>query len=855
MSGAAATPPGFWRIVWLLLAAANKRAAGRRARQRQLYQMRAGKKARDFGAGGFILVALIMVGINVLAGGLLLFAVNLGAHGSIERHGQMLVDRWFLTAVRDAETRATSTPGVDDISHLVPPRSYRAEAVRLAQRGGGDRREIADRLQQIVRDRGSAGLADNAPAMSFSALAQGGRQAGMMGSIVLLLWSAMLVFQGEGLELDIQRRRHPMWEFLFSHPVRGGAVFLAEMLAPIAANPLYLGAPFFCGLVYGFGYGRAAGVAAGVLVGIPVTVAAACLGKALEIGVMLRFPPRSRGAMMGLMSWAGYASMMVLLLSFAVFSGNTKAVEHAPEWMLAVPWPWFGLFIGLRPDGTLSFWHGVVTCTAGAAVVIGGAVGFSVWGAQKGLASPTGTLDPAHRNVGVAARFDRNGLFRKELLWFTRDRGAIVQAVLIPLTAASFQLFNLRNMLARADHAWNYLCGAAILFGTYFLTVLGPKSLASEGAALWLPMTWPLGMEALLKAKARLWAILASVVVALVMGYGLVLFPQDRWKIVLVFVAWYFFARSMADKTVTLATITSESGEVQKVPTGRRWAAQLGMLTFAIGVMSQQWSIAAMGLVFSVMTAAAMWQNFRARLPYLYDPWSEQMPTPPTLMHAMVAISILVELGTVLMVPALLYFGTQNAAVARAAVYGAFAAIVAIGTFWYLEKRGVRAVDILRWRQAAPPGGGQNLAATGRRNWLIAMGAAIVLGVALGGFAHAYVILASQFGPVAEMLRKSQAQMDQIPHMRESLIVMAVFVAPFAEEFLFRGLLYRALDREWGGWRAVLGSAAFFAVYHPALAWVPVGLLGATNALLFRRTGRLEAAVLLHMVYNAVVTL
>ena len=105
------------------------------------------------------------------------------------------------------------------------------------------------------------------------------------------------------------------------------------------------------------------------------------------------------------------------------------------------------------------------------------------------------------------------------------------------------------------------------------------------------------------------------------------------------------------------------------------------------------------------------------------------------------------------------------------------------------------------------------------------------------------------------MLRKSQAQMDQIPHMRESLIVMAVFVAPFAEEFLFRGLLYRALDREWGGWRAVLGSAAFFAVYHPALAWVPVGLLGATNALLFRRTGRLEAAVLLHMVYNVVVTL
>ena len=78
---------------------------------------------------------------------------------------------------------------------------------------------------------------------------------------------------------------------------------------------------------------------------------------------------------------------------------------------------------------------------------------------------------------------------------------------------------------------------------------------------------------------------------------------------------------------------------------------------------------------------------------------------------------------------------------------------------------------------------------------------------------------------------------------------------PFAEEYLFRGLLYRALDREWGGWRAILASAAFFAVYHPPLAWVPVALLGATNALLFKKTGRLAPAVLLHMVYNAVVLL
>jgi membrane protease YdiL (CAAX protease family) len=36
-----------------------------------------------------------------------------------------------------------------------------------------------------------------------------------------------------------------------------------------------------------------------------------------------------------------------------------------------------------------------------------------------------------------------------------------------------------------------------------------------------------------------------------------------------------------------------------------------------------------------------------------------------------------------------------------------------------------------------------------------------------------------------------------------------MFFAHAAEEYLFR-FLYRALGRDWGGWRAVAGSAAFW---------------------------------------------
>lgn len=66
-------------------------------------------------------------------------------------------------------------------------------------------------------------------------------------------------------------------------------------------------------------------------------------------------------------------------------------------------------------------------------------------------------------------------------------------------------------------------------------------------------------------------------------------------------------------------------------------------------------------------------------------------------------------------------------------------------------------------------------------------------------------------------------------------------------------MLYRALDREWGGWKAMVGSSAYFAIYHPPMSWLPVFLLGLACAWCFKRTGRLGPCVLLHMAYNAVV--
>jgi membrane protease YdiL (CAAX protease family) len=859
-------PPRFWRTVRILLAASRARSTGRRRRAQQLLQQRSGNST-NWGGFGTFFAALIMVGLNVLAAFLVHEASQPPAPPTppapVYSSRTIPVSQTFLDAANRAlKDRANFFVPAEK---AVPEEAYSVESQRIAEITGRDPEEIESTLRQGLHDRGIQAFTVDAtpPPEAAATVVPTAAEvlAPMLGSVLLLLWAVMLIFQGEGLEVDLQRRRHPMWEWLFSHPVPPGAVFLAEILSPLAANPIYWGAPLFVGFSYGFVYGPGLGALATVLMGVPIAIATACIGKAVEIAVMLRVAPRSRGAVVGLMGWLGYTAMMVF---FFGLSALPKLTAAAPKFLLsfaALPWPYLRWFLGGTADGDYSFSLGLLICWDLAAGSTAAAVAFSVWGAQQGLAGNFASDSRPSAAGSSAFRSGTRPLYRKELLWFLRDRSAIVQTILVPVTLAGFQAFNLRFLVGHAQESWNYLSGAAILFGTYFLWVLGPKSLTSEGNALWIAMSWPQGLEALLKAKAWLWSLISSVLVALILCYAVFLFPSAFWKIALVGIGWFLFSRSMAEKSVTLVTVTSDSGEVEKIPAGRRWAVQLGMLTFSIGIVTQQWHIAVMGIVYSYITAAAIWQNFRARLPFLYDPWSEELPPPPTLMHAMIAISILVESGAVVAGILLGIFGRENLAIAQAMGYGICSAVVAFGTVNFLDNRGVSLHEVINWRPSqALPRNSNSADAPWWRNLIstnTALVPALLAGVAggllLGVFAHGYIAVLHHIPATAEILRKSEEEMSRVFGLKQSYFVMAVFFAPFAEEYLFRGLLFRALDREWGGWRAVLGSAAFFAIYHGPLSWLPVGLLGVANALLFKKTGRLAPAVVLHMVYNAVV--
>lgn len=82
-----------------------------------------------------------------------------------------------------------------------------------------------------------------------------------------------------------------------------------------------------------------------------------------------------------------------------------------------------------------------------------------------------------------------------------------------------------------------------------------------------------------------------------------------------------------------------------------------------------------------------------------------------------------------------------------------------------------------------------------------------------------------------------------------ALFILATFIAPVVEELVFRGMLFRAWEAEWGWFRSLVATSLVFAAYHPA----PAAAFCSSIVLvtLYRRTGSIRACILAHAVHNA----
>jgi membrane protease YdiL (CAAX protease family) len=861
MVGDLPPPTRGWRVVRLLWSASRRRAAGRARRQQEIMGHRRNKGGDRLSSLSRILTVLVVCFVHATLGWFVLRFAQMSGDADVNRGGQLIAissRHWHLLenlAARQNELLARRkaladlpSPRFEDRQPVIRAERARDDAlmrlVRATKLSGKPDAAAQHHLivERQFQQQGAAGFARVDDSLAAQLGSSSNRLTAIVPllSLVLLCWLGMLVCQGEGLELDVQRRRHPMWEWLLSHPVRPAHAFYAELLAPLMANPVYFSAPIFLWVVLGHLYGIGAGLLAALLIGLPVAIVASAFNKAIEMTALLRLGVRSRGALLGILSWFGYVAMLLPLLTLQA-EGIGRPLARFAFWISPwIPtWPVRALTIGWGetrslPEVVISWW--IVATALGA---------FALWtthgATSQGLQAPTQGGGPAGvSSLSTRRRLGANPLQRKELLWLIRDKGAVVQIILIPLTIAASQLFYFSGLYRMTSMSWTVMCGLAIICGTYFLLVLGPRSLASEGGALWLALTWPRGLEELLRAKALLWNRLANVVVGAMLIAAAVVYPTAWWKIFLVYCGWLLFSRTLSLKAVALVTAPSASGEPDPPNRARQWIAMIGTLAFGTGIVTASWHVAIIGIVFSSLVSVAMWQALRARLSYLFDPWSEESIPAPSLLHVAVGIALLVEIVGVSTAIASVAGGPSALWLARALSYGLVGAVGCLVMQGFLNRRGVGLADVIRWGGLVP----RFRLVTG-----LVLGAGA--GLAVAALATGYIALL-QFVP---QLRESIDEAVKVAATYEGekfwIFLLAVGFAPIAEEYFFRGLLFRALDRELGYWRSLVLSAAFFAIFHPPLAWMPVACLGICAAWIFRTTRHLLPCIVCHVVYNA----
>jgi hypothetical protein len=161
------------------------------------------------------------------------------------------------------------------------------------------------------------------------------------------------------------------------------------------------------------------------------------------------------------------------------------------------------------------------------------------------------------------------------------------------------------------------------------------------------------------------------------------------------------------------------------------------------------------------------------------------------------------------------------------------------GVYAWLERRGDRALQRLI-RQDRP---------ALRTAWAVA---GIHLSLALAGSVAIAVVLQWLGVPAREQENVAEIIAAGFSPALVLLGVAALAAAPVAEEWLFRGLLFRRLARAGPLVLAYPLSAGLFALVHLNPSGVPTYLwLGLVFADAYRRTGRLWVASLVHFGNNA----
>lgn len=134
------------------------------------------------------------------------------------------------------------------------------------------------------------------------------------------------------------------------------------------------------------------------------------------------------------------------------------------------------------------------------------------------------------------------------------------------------------------------------------------------------------------------------------------------------------------------------------------------------------------------------------------------------------------------------------------------------------------------------------------RKWLF-----IGAGLGVVAFGLSFIIEGIYFHFISEP--NTQADFQAAAKAGSLSLAMLLFtcaiLGPLGEEFVFRGVVASALNKH-GAWAGVVGSAAIFGLVHgPSVILLDAFMVGILTGIIFRKTGSIWPAIVLHIIYNA----
>ena len=647
---------------------------------------------------------------------------------------------------------------------------------------------------------------------------------------------------------DVAAGRWDM-EWLFTLPLPARTIFLADLAKETVSNPVswVIPLPFMWVVLFCAGWDWWWSIPLAVVSGAFVVVLVEAVRLPVEVYLRQRLRPdrlRNLFAASGILG-------MALLIALVMMASSGIGVRQLgwlarvlPRAVIYLPW---ALPVGLCHRGVPA----PVTLAAMVAVAAL-AVHSAGWVTERsvryGLVTQGAGLTGRRRAVrrgrgGLPLR----GLAGKELLLLARDRNHLVRTLILPVGLALFQVAINPTLLPQAQRSLQAASALAFGVSAYMLLMSGTRLLLHEGQALWLLYTFPKTLDRVLLSKAVLWsAVATTLALGVLLGTGL-RGPGGPWERVEAWVTvlggvWLFGMISAA--VGALACDPMEPRQNKQVPQAAMYLLLLmaGLYASCFYVPSTYAKVVTMGIF--ALVAVALWQKARRRAPYLLDPVSRPPPSLDVADAILGAFAFFTLAGVVTLV--LLVTRTSPS---QALTLGYSLAAVAVGLLSMLILGARRIPGFLSQVGLAWPKDG---AAAAFRSVLVGLG----LGLAAAGFGVGYLWVVGHIPSLRQRVEEAPTLWREASQSDHAwMVVLFVVAAPVFEEYLFRGLLLRSLQRYTGGVRAAVFSSVVFALMHSSIAFLPVFVLGLAAAISFRRGSVLLAPIVAHMVYNALLVL